>query len=77
MSKVRNTEVWHGQLLVISNDWDVKGLVVKVCRVSIGIIEIERERERERERVRERERERERQQSGAIVSSGERRVHET
>ena len=73
MSKVRNTEVWHGQLLVISNDWDVKGLVVKVCRVSIGNME----KERERERVRERERERERQQSGAIVSSGERRVHET
>ena len=71
MSKVRNTEVWHGQLLVISNDWDVKGLVVKVCRVSIGNME------KERERVRERERERERQQSGAIVSSGERRVHET
>ena len=73
MSKVRNTEVWHGQLLVISNDWDVKGLVVKVCRVSIGNMEKERERERESER----ERERERQQSGAIVSSGERRVHET
>ena len=50
MSKVRNTEVWHGQLLVISNDWDVKGLVVKVCRVSIGNMEKERERERVRER---------------------------
>ena len=56
MSKVRNTEVWHGQLLVISNDWDVKGLVVKVCRVSIGNMEKERERERESERERERER---------------------
>ena len=51
MSKVRNTEVWHGQLLVISNDWDVKGLVVKVCRVSIGNMERERERERERARA--------------------------
>ena len=52
MSKVRNTEVWHGQLFVISKDWDVKGLVVKVCRVSIGNMERERERVRERERAR-------------------------
>ena len=43
LSKVRNTEVWHGQLFVISKDWDVKGLVVKVCRVSIGNMERERE----------------------------------